>query len=114
MKALRIPKTIDFEKTTHFLLEITVGGDIVLYSSQYMDKPLIVAHDSNPLPVRYISFGAHVDYFYNCKKDISFKAVPKHPLLNTNLLMKVDADNSKFTQCPMLIEFIKLNFAFLC
>lgn len=102
LNELHIAGTIDSEKTTPFLLEITVGGEIVLYSSQYRDRPLIMTHDSNPLPVRYISFGVYVDYFYNCKKDAAFKVVPRHPLLNTDLLTKVDVDNSKSTHCLCL------------
>lgn len=95
LKELQIPNAIDTEKTTRFLLEISVGGEIVLYSSQFADKPLLVTRDPNPLPVRYISFGANVDYFYNCKKDGPFKAAPKHPLLSTGLLTKADVENRK-------------------
>lgn len=105
LNELQMPKAISAEEITHFLLEITVGGDIVLYSSQFKDKPLIVAHDPNPLPVRYVSFGAYVDYFYNCQKDLPFSAVPKHPLLNTDLLAKIDADSSKFAKFTHLSNY---------
>lgn len=98
LKELQIPKTIDAAKTTQFLLEITVGGEIILYTSQYQDRPLIMTHDPNPLPLRYISFGAYVEYFYDCKKDAPFQVMPKHPLLNTNLLAKIDAEERKFSQ----------------
>lgn len=71
------------------------GGEIILYTSQFKEKPLIMAFDPHPLPVKYISFGAYVDYYYNCQKDTPYPALPKHPLLNTQLLAKIDAENCK-------------------
>lgn len=96
MRELQIPKTISADKTTQFMIEISVGGEIVVYSSQFKDRPLIVAYDPTPMKVRYISFGPYVDYFYDCQKDTPFSTVAKHPLLNTDLLGEINAENSKF------------------
>lgn len=95
LKEELIPKTILEDKTTRLLLEITIGGEIILYSSQFKDKPLIIARDPTPLNVRYVSFGPYVDFFYDCRKDTPFPTLPKHPLLNTDLIAQVDAENCK-------------------
>lgn len=107
LKELYISNTLDTEKTTHFLLEITIGGEIVLYSSQLDGRSLIVAHDPNPSPMHYIGFGADVHFFYGCKNDTPFRTVPKHPHLNMNLLAKINAGNRK---CSMNLRVHKIPF----
>lgn len=71
------------------------GGQIVVYSSQLSGAPLIVAHDPNPISIRYVSFGRHVEYFYNCRKDEEYPVMQRHPFLDHSTIYPHDTENCK-------------------
>lgn len=76
-----MPKLLDPERGSLYIIEVTTSGEIVVYSSKVNGAPLIVAHDRNPIPIRYVAFGSHVEYFYDCVKDTEYNTMRRHPLL---------------------------------
>lgn len=67
------PNLLNDKVPVKFVLEITKNGLIALYSSHDPFTPLIVAHDPNPLPIKYLSFASKnsfVQYYIMCTDDI--------------------------------------------
>lgn len=67
------PNLLNDKVPVKFVLEITKNGFIALYSSHDPFTPLIVAHDPNPLPIKYLSFASKdsfAQYYVMCTDDI--------------------------------------------
>lgn len=91
------------DKYTVFLIEITNGGDIKIFSRDGLRPFKLVtgATDANPLKVEYISFGSYastrVQTYFNCSLSIAppdiSHANPDHPLLINNVPKSIDLRN---------------------
>lgn len=103
---LRDIQVADVLATDHyvtFLVQITTGGDIKIFSRQDLQpyKLIVGATDPKPLPIEYISFGSYntnkVQAYFNCSIDIAPPDVvaskQDHPLLVNTVPSSIDLRN---------------------
>jgi len=65
-----LDNTINAERPTKIIIEVTNDGHVRLYTEANKQYPAVAVFDEKPLHVNYISFAAYQvknDFFYNCR-----------------------------------------------